>query len=152
MATKTVRMLDPRDLTLSDREQVAAAADRLRSEGELPAEVRSFIAGLLGRLADGRSVAAVDRDELLTSNEAADLIGVSRPLLNQLLDEGRLPFHTTQGGHRRIRVANVLAYIEERDALAVQLAAARARRASVGARVADELGLSKERAEALGIN
>lgn len=152
MPTKTVQTLDPSSLTVIDRERLAAVAERLRNEDELPAEVRSFMAGLLGRLADGRSIAAVDRDELLTSNEAAALIGVSRPLLTQLLDEGRLPFHTTHGGHRRIRVADVLAYIEERDALAAQLAAARARRASVGARVADELGLSKERAEALGIN
>ncbi len=149
--TKTVQTIDASTFTVSDRQRIAAAAARFRSDEALPREVVSFFAGLLGRLADGREIATIEQDELLTSNEAADLIGLSRPLVNQLLDEGRLPFHKTQGGHRRIRAADVVDYIRQRDELAHRLAAARARRRMPAQEVADELGVSKEEAEVLGI-
>lgn len=151
MTAKTVHTIDASTFSVSDRQRIAAAAARFASDEELPAEVVSFFAGLLGRLADGREIATIEKDELLTSNEAADLIGLSRPLVNQLLDEGRLAFHTTQGGHRRIRAADVVDYIRQRDELAHRLAEARARGRTPAQEVADELGLSKEEAEVLGI-
>lgn len=150
-AANAVQVINASSFSASDRERIAAAAARFSSDEGLPPEVVSFFAGLLGRLADGRQIAAVDKDELLTSNQAADLMGLSRPLLNQLLDEGRLVFHTTHGGHRRIPVAEVINYIEQRDHLAHRLAAARARRRTPAQEVQDDLGLSKERAETLGI-
>ena len=151
MTTKTTHKIDASSYSSTDRERIAAAAARFRSDEDLPAEVVSFFAGLLGRLADGRHITTVEKDELLTSNAAADLIGVSRPLLNQLLDEGRLPFHATQGGHRRIRASEVVEYIEQREELAQRLAEARGRRRTPEEETADELGLSKEESEVLGI-
>jgi len=48
-------------------------------------------------------------DTQLSTSQAADLIGVSRPTIVRFLDSGRLPF-TQPGKHRRIRLADLLEF------------------------------------------
>ena len=66
-------------------------------------------------LARGDAVTIVPVGKELTTQQAADLLNVSRQYLVRLLDEARIPF-TKTGKHRRLRVEHVLVFKQKRDA------------------------------------
>jgi len=66
-------------------------------------------------MAQGRTVAILPADGVLTTGAAAELLNVSRQYLVRLLEDGALASFKS-GKHRRVRVEDVLAYREARDA------------------------------------
>ncbi|MCG8556563.1 MAG: helix-turn-helix domain-containing protein [Proteobacteria bacterium] len=65
-------------------------------------------------LARGDSLTIVPVGKELTTQQAADLLNVSRQYLVRLLNDGRIPF-TKTGKHRRLRIEDVLGFKEQRD-------------------------------------
>ena len=66
-------------------------------------------------MAAGQTMTLMPHGKELTTQEAAEILHVSRPHLIRLLDDGRIPFHRT-GTHRRILIQDVLAFREQRAA------------------------------------
>ncbi|GGO40723.1 hypothetical protein GCM10008949_50530 [Deinococcus humi] len=69
---------------------------------------------ILGEVAKGHAVQVLPVHAELSTQEAADLLGVSRPHLVKLLEEGALPHHKV-GTHRRVKLDDVLTYRHQRD-------------------------------------
>jgi excisionase family DNA binding protein len=65
-------------------------------------------------LARGDSITVVPVGREVTTQQAADILTVSRQYLVRLLGEGRIPFRKT-GKHRRLRIEDVLSFKEKRD-------------------------------------
>ncbi|MGH7914982.1 MAG: helix-turn-helix domain-containing protein [Candidatus Binataceae bacterium] len=84
-------------------------------EIELPESLYHELRQLVYHLAHGRAVVVVPLNRELTTQEAADLLNVSRPFLVKLLEQGSIPFAKT-GTHRRISVGDLMAYKQRRDA------------------------------------
>jgi excisionase family DNA binding protein len=82
---------------------------------ELPAGLTEVMHRAAELLAEGRAVAVLPEEEMLTTQEAASVLNVSRQYLVRLVDTGELPAEKV-GSHRRLRAADVAAYKSRRDA------------------------------------
>jgi excisionase family DNA binding protein len=144
-------MLAPHDqrhepLTATDEEALAAreALAKLKSvaaEGTeiglrvarkpdvvpLPARAVALIVDVLTAMADRKPVSVVPHEAELTTKQAADFLNVSRPYLVGLLDKGEIK-HRVVGTHRRVLVADLMAYKQKSD---------EARRAAIARMVAE---------------
>ena len=81
---------------------------------ELPESVLRLLRGAVHDLAHGRAVTLVSGEQELTTQQAADILNVSRPYLIKLLDQGAIP-HTMTGSHRRVRLDDLMVYKQRRD-------------------------------------
>lgn len=87
----------------------------LVGETAMPPVAAAAMERVLEALAAGGGAAVVPLDAELTTQEAADILGVSRPTLVKYLDDGTLPFRTI-GLHRRIKAAELFAYLDQERA------------------------------------
>jgi excisionase family DNA binding protein len=81
----------------------------------LPDAVYRLLKEIVRNMQLGRAIVLVPENQQLTTQRAADLLGVSRPFLIRLLESGELPYHKV-GSHRRIYLKDLIAYQKRRDA------------------------------------
>lgn len=68
-----------------------------------------------GELAEGHSVTVMSSEVALSPAEAADLLGLSRPFVVRLLDDGAIPSqHLPKSRHRKVLLSDVLVFQERR--------------------------------------
>jgi excisionase family DNA binding protein len=89
-------------LLLPDADALETPNDKPASASSLTPQVLELLNYLAHEFSQGRSVTVASSEIRLTTQEAADLTGVSRPTLIKLLDEYAIPYDTV-GRHRRIR-------------------------------------------------
>jgi excisionase family DNA binding protein len=75
----------------------------------VPREIAVMLAQVLGLLEQGTGVQIMPLNAMLTTQQAADALNVSRPYLIGLLEAGKIPF-TMVGTHRRIAFGDVVEY------------------------------------------
>jgi len=80
----------------------------------LPEPIYRVIRHALRFLERGEGVMILPSTQEMTTQSAADMLGISRQYLVQLLEEGKIPFHKV-GTHRRVSLKDVIAYRKERD-------------------------------------
>ncbi|HDR9481647.1 MULTISPECIES: helix-turn-helix domain-containing protein [Burkholderia] len=101
--------------TRTDTQRIQIFDDENRAhQVELPTSALRLLVDILAELADGNAVKVVPVHAELTTQEAADLLNVSRPHLIKLLESNALPYHRT-GKHRRVRFSDLMHYKAARD-------------------------------------
>ena len=124
------------DLTqrLPTHDEVASAAEASRALAQAQADsgslqfsgmngekvhlapaIADLIVDLLGQIAQGNMVTLVPTGAMLTTQQAADILNVSRPFLSKLLKENEIP-HVPVGSHRRVMFEDLMTYKTKRDA------------------------------------
>jgi excisionase family DNA binding protein len=117
---ETDRLISPSD---GDRELAETASRALTrakkdalhvrledgSELELPKAVTAMLVSIMTEMAQGNAVTIIPIHAELTTQEAANLLNVSRPYLSKLLDSGKIQHHKV-GTHRRVKFADLEAY------------------------------------------
>jgi excisionase family DNA binding protein len=81
----------------------------------VPPALVEVLRAAAGELSAGHAVTLLASRTLLTPAEAARLLGLSRPFVVRLLDDGTLPSeHLATSRHRVVRLEDVLAFAERR--------------------------------------
>jgi len=81
------------------------------SQIELPEELYGVLCDVVAALSQGLAISIAPHNTMLTTQEAADLLSISRPTLVRLLTENEIPY-TMRGRHRRVMLRDVLDYRE----------------------------------------
>ncbi len=97
-------------------------ADPVNIQGELagddalvvPRQATIMLAQILGFLANGLGVTVTPSNAMLTTQQAADFLSVSRPYLIKLLEAGEIPFKKV-GTHRRVAFGELMEYKRRDD-------------------------------------
>jgi excisionase family DNA binding protein len=97
----------------AQRRPILVGADG--EEVELPEPIFHLLRQIVPHLRRGHAVSLVPVQQELTTQQAADLLNVSRPFLVGLLERGEIPYVKT-GTHRRIRYGDLLRFKRLRDA------------------------------------
>ncbi|OZG61791.1 MerR family transcriptional regulator [Bifidobacterium lemurum] len=95
----------------------------LKIEGEdarpLTKELAQALLQVANALTQGKAVFVAPCDMMLTTQDAADMLGMSRPTFVKLLESGEIPF-TKVGRHRRVRLDDLQTYDNQRHASFMQ--------------------------------
>ncbi|NJM00640.1 MAG: helix-turn-helix domain-containing protein [Synechococcaceae cyanobacterium SM2_3_2] len=98
----------------STRQLKVIEADGSEQAVEIPASAFHLLVDILTQMAQGNAVTLIPIHAELTTQEAADVLNVSRPFLIKLLESGEISYRTV-GKHRRVRFQDLMDYKRKTD-------------------------------------
>jgi len=116
LARESIRLLATRKLNRRTSARIRFVDDG-GGEAEtvsVPTSALRLFLHLLTEMSQGHSVALVPTHAELTTQQAADILNVSRPYVVKLLDEGKIPSRAV-GKYRRVRFDDLMAYKRKDD-------------------------------------
>jgi excisionase family DNA binding protein len=78
---------------------------------ELPSPLRTLMIQVVEQTTEGRAVLLTRGEKLVTTQQGAAMLGISRPSFIKLLEQGEMPHHRV-GNQRRVRVSDLLDYLQ----------------------------------------
>lgn len=89
----------------------AALVDPHGAARPIPDDIFRILEQVTNALAAGQGITVIPQGTTMTTQQAADYLGISRPTLVRLLESGEIPF-TTPGRHRRVLLQDLITYQE----------------------------------------
>ncbi len=80
---------------------------------ELTEQLHAILKQVVQALSHGQSISILTRDQEISTQQAAEILGLSRPTVVKLIEDGELSAHVPGAVRRKLRLADVLAYREE---------------------------------------
>ena len=112
------RLMEQVDHVLTAREKARFGCEKPHGHAEIPPSVLEALRAVVTAMSKGQTITIVPYGQVLTTQQAADLLHVSRPHLIKLLERGEIPFFRTDeraGAHRRIALQDVVRYRDARN-------------------------------------
>lgn len=81
---------------------------------KLPTTVYEVLKRVVELMADGKAVTLIPDNQVITTQRAADILGMSRPFFIKLLNTGAMAHHRI-GNQRRVYLRDVLEYAHKRE-------------------------------------
>lgn len=78
----------------------------------IPAKALQLLVVILSSMAEGKTISLIPSDSEVSTQQAADILNVSRPHVVKLLEEGAIPFKKV-GSHRRMLLEDLLLYANQ---------------------------------------
>jgi excisionase family DNA binding protein len=112
-------VLPPADVHTIDavRDLLASSGARVRllgnsgDEVDIPEELHQVLLSAVEAMRVGKAITVAPVNQTVTTQEAADFLGISRPSVVKLLNESRIPYERPAAGrHRRIRLSDLVDY------------------------------------------
>jgi len=97
------------EVFLAQNSSKAALVDPEGKARPIPDEIFRILDQVTNALAAGEGITIVPQGMTMTTQQAADFLGISRPTLVRLLEAGDIPFDKP-GRHRRVRLEDLVAY------------------------------------------
>lgn len=110
LASKSLNQLkDSLSKIKSNRRKIQLTIEESNEVIEIPIEAFTFLKEVLSIMAEGNDLMIIESNSEMSTQQAADILSISRPHLVKLLEAGQIPFKKV-GTHRRVLVKDIIEY------------------------------------------